>query len=150
MITAIEEFQDPLVLMESLKDYQGPRLVAILDEKGSDRQNLIAVMRLYAELTSAESHFPRNHALLTIYEKSSLPEYVGMTAEKGRVLHIRNGVSHETVASLQLAGTESQETLKRNVAQFRKIVNAFKEKNKINYSGVHRRDGVRLRRPDPG
>ena len=108
--------------------------MSILDEKGNDGQNLLAVMELYAPVTYPGKGQRRNHVLITVYEKSSLPEYVGMTAEKGRVLHIRNGVSHETVASLQLAGTESQETLKRNVAQFRKIVNAFKEKNKINYS----------------
>ena len=93
--------------MESLKDYQEPRLVSILDEKGNDGQNLLAVMELYAPVTYPGKGQRRNHVLITVYEKSSLPEYVGMTAEKGRVLHIRNGVSHETVASLQLAGTES-------------------------------------------
>lgn len=134
IISAIEQFQDPLAIMESLKDYKEPRLVAILNEKGNDGQNLIAVMRLYADLVSAESHNPRNHVLLTIYEKSSLPEYVGLTAEKGRILHIKNGVSKETVASLQLAGTESSETLKKNVTQFNKKVKDFKLQKKILYS----------------
>ena len=119
--------------MESLKDFNEPRLVALLDEKGNDGQNLIAVMELYADRTTTEASTPRNHVLITIYEKSGLPYYIEQTTKKNRLLHIRNGVSPETVASLQLAGTESEETLKKNVARFNKKVKEFREKNKINY-----------------
>ena len=33
---------------DGLKDFNEPRLVAILDEKGNDGQNLLAVMELYS------------------------------------------------------------------------------------------------------
>lgn len=72
--------------------------------------------------------------LITIYEKSSLPDYIEKTVDKGRVMHIKNGVSSDTLASLQLAGNISKETLNKGVSRFNKKVNAFKEKNKINYS----------------
>ena len=134
IISAIEQVQDPIAIMESLKDYKEPRLVAILDEKGNDGNNLLAVLEIYTDKTTPISKNPRNHVLFTIYEKSNLPEYIKLTADKKRVLYIKKGTSRETVASLQLAGTESQEILNKNIAEFKKKVKAFKEKNKIYYS----------------
>ena len=49
-------------------------------------------------------------------------------------MHIKNGVSSDTLASLQLAGNISEETLKKNVARFNKKIKDFKAKNKIFYS----------------
>ena len=134
IINAIEQFQDPLVIMESLKDYEQPRLVAILDEKGNDRQNLIAVMELYAPVAYPGKAQRRNHVLITIYEKNSLPDYIEKTVDKGRILHKKEGLHQTRQAGLQLAGAVSKETLKKNVAQFNKKVKAFKEKNDIRYS----------------
>ena len=134
IIRAIEQFQDPILLMESLKDYKEPRLVAILDEKGNDRQNLMAVLELYASATYPGKGQRRNHVLITVYEKSGLPDYIGATVEKNRLLYIRKRAPSDTAASLQLAGAVSKETLKKNVARFNKKVKEFKEKNKINYS----------------
>lgn len=134
IINAIEQFQDPLVIMESLKDYNEPRLVAVLDEKGNDGQNLIAVLELYSAQPAYGVPRDRNHVLITIYEKNSLPDYIGKTMNKGRIMHIKNGVSSDTLASLQLAGNISEETLRKNVARFNKKVKDFKAKNKIFYS----------------
>ena len=134
VINAIEQFQDPLAIMESLKDYDEPRLVAILDEKGNDGQNLMAVMELYAPLRPHGVSQLRNHVLITIYEKSSLPDYIEKTVDKGRVLHKKEGSHLTRQADLQLVGEMSNETLKKNVAQFNKKVKAFKEKNGIQYS----------------
>ena len=47
--------------------------------------------------------------LITIYEKSSLPDYIEKTANKGRILHIREGLPANKLASLQLAGKISKE-----------------------------------------
>ena len=134
VINAIEQFQDPMVIMESLKDFKEPRLVAILEEKGNDGENLIAVLELYSKQRAYGSEKEYSHVLITIYEKSSLPDYVGKTVEKGRVMHIKNGLPSDTLARLQLSGDISKETLKKNVAQFNKKVKAFKEKNNIQYS----------------
>ena len=71
--------------------------------------------------------------MFTIYEKSSLPDYVKATAEKNRILYIRKGASSDTEASLQLAGAISKETLTNNLALFNKKVNAFREKENIDY-----------------
>ena len=134
VINAIEQFQDPMVIMESLKDFKEPRLVAILDEKGNDGQNLLAVLELYSEQPAYGVKQNRNHVLITIYEKNSLPDYIEKTVDKGRIMHIKNGISSDTLASLQLAGNISKEILKKNVAQFNKKVKEFKEQNKIYYS----------------
>lgn len=134
IINAIEQFQDPLVIMESLKDYDEPRLVAILDENGNDGQNLMAVMELYAPVAYPGKAQRRNHVLITIYEKNSLPDYIEKTIDKGRILHIKEGLHQTRQAGLQLAGAVSKETLKKNVARFNKKVKAFKEKNNIQYS----------------
>ena len=119
--------------MESLKDYKEPRLVSVLDEKGNDGQNLLAVMELYADKTPYGISQERNHVLITIYEKNSLADYAKATVDKYRVLYIRKGASADTEASLQLAGAISNETLKRNVAQFNKKVKAFNQANMITY-----------------
>lgn len=137
LINAIEQIQDPLVIMESLNDFKEPRLVMILDEKGNDKQNLIAVMELYAEKTSSETNQRRNHVLITIYEKRDLADYVGKTAKSKRVLYINEKAPAETVANLQLVGTVSTDTLNNNIRNFNKKVKAFKEKNKINYQRKH-------------
>ncbi|MBP3634065.1 MAG: hypothetical protein J6J43_05790 [Oscillospiraceae bacterium] len=136
VIEAILQSQDPMVLMESLKDYESPRLVAIVEEKGKDGLPLIVVTELYAKRTAFGEQQDRNHVLITVYEKTGLPDYVKNTLEKGRILHIKEGLSADTQASLQLAGGISEEVLKQNVAQFNKKIKAFKEKNKINYSAA--------------
>ena len=133
VINAIEQFQDPLLIMESLKDFNEPRLVALLDEKGNDGQNLMAVLELYAPVAYPGVNQRRNHVLMTIYEKNSLPDYIEKTVEKGRILHIKEGLRQTRQASVQLAGAVSEETLKKNVARFNKKVKVFKEQNKINY-----------------
>ena len=117
IINAIEQFQDPLLLMESLKDFNEPRLVALLDEKGNDSQNLIAVLELYSPIRAHGSQNMRSHVLMTIYEKDSLPDYIEKTVEKGRLLHMRKGPPELRQAGLQLAGAVSEETLKKNVAE---------------------------------
>ena len=134
IINAIEQFQDPLVIMESLKDFDEPRLVAILDETGKDGQNLLAVMELYAPRTYPGSNQRRNHVLITIYEKDSLPDYIEKTVNKDRILHKKEGLHQKRQAGLQLAGAVTEETLKKNIARFNKKVNAFKLQNKIDYS----------------
>ena len=134
IISAIDQFQNPIAIMESLKDYREPRLVAILDEKGTDGQHLLTVMELYSEKRAFGVSQLRNYVLITIYEKSSLPEYIGLTAEKERVLHIRKGNPSDKLASLQLTGKISDESLEKNIARFNKKVKAFKEANKIQYS----------------
>ena len=134
VINAIEQFQDPLVIMESLKDFKEPRLVAILDEKGNDGENLIAVLELYSEQRPHGVSQKRNHVLITIYEKTSLPDYIEKTGDKDRILHIRKGSSQISQAGLQLAGEISEKILKKNVSRFNKKVKAFKEKNNIQYS----------------
>lgn len=141
IITAIEQFQDPLVIMESLKDFKEPRLVAVLDEKGNDGENLIAVLELYAPLRPHGASQLRNHVLITIYEKNSLPGYIEETVDKDRVLYKKEGSRLTSQAGLQLAGEMSNETLKRNVARFNKKVKAYKEENKIYYSG-HETDDI--------
>lgn len=134
VINAIEQFQDPLVIMESLKDFSEPRLVAILEEKGNDGENLIAVMELYAPIAYPGKNQRRNHVLITIYEKNSLPDYIDKTAYKDRILYKKEGLRQTRQADLQLVGAVSEETLKKNVARYNKKVKDFKEKNKINYS----------------
>ena len=136
VINAIMQSQNPVVLMESLKDYESPRLVSVVEETGHDGKNLIVVTELYADQMVFGEKQPRNHVLITVYEKRSLPDYVEKTLKKGRVLHIKKGLSPDTQASLQLAGGISEEVLKKNLAQFNKKVKAFKEEKKIDYSVV--------------
>ena len=142
VINAIEQFQDPLIIMESLKDFNEPRLVAVLDEKGNDGQNLMAVMELYAPRRPHGVSQLRNHVLITIYEKNSLPEYIEKTVDKGRILHKKEGSQLTSQAGLQLAGEMSSETLKKNVARFNKKVKDFKAQNKISYSDRAYMDAV--------
>lgn len=89
VINAIEQFQDPLAIMESLKDFKEPRLVAILEETGNDGENLIAVLELYSEQRAHGVSQKRNHVLITIYEKNSLPNYIEKTGDKNRMLYIK-------------------------------------------------------------
>ena len=44
-------------------------------------------------------------------EKMSLPDYVKKTLNNGRIMQIKNRVSSNTLASLQLAGNIPKETL---------------------------------------
>lgn len=134
IINAIEQFQDPIAIMESLKNFREPRLVAILDEKGTDGKNLIAVLELYSKQRPQGVSQKHNHVLITIYEKSSLPDYIEKTADKDRVLYIKEGSRQISQAGLQLAGEISKETLKKNVSRFNKKVKDFKAENKILYS----------------
>lgn len=134
IISAIEQFQDPLVIMESLKDFNEPRLVAILDEEGNDGENLIAVMELYAPIAYPGKNQRRNHVLITIYEKNSLPDYIEKTVDKDRILYKKEGLRQTRQADLQLVGAVSKEALEKNVSRFNKKVKAFKEENKIYYS----------------
>ena len=76
----------------------------------------------------------RNHVLITIYEKSSLSDYIEKTVDKGRILHKKEGLHQTRQAGLQLAGAVSEETLNKKVAQFNKKVKEFKKENNINYS----------------
>lgn len=133
IINAIEQFQDPLLVMESLKDFNEPRLVALLEEKGNDGQNLIAVLELYSPIRAYGSPNLRSHVLMTIYEKNSLPDYIEKTVDKGRILHKKQGLHQIRQADLQLVGDVPEETLKKNVARFNKKVKAFKEQNNISY-----------------
>ena len=128
--------------MESLKDFGEPRLVAILEEKGNDEQNLIAVMELYAPIAYPGKNQRRNHVLITIYEKASLPDYIEKTGDKDRILYIKEGFQQTRQADLQLVGAVSKETLSRNVAQFNKKVKAFKDKNRFWVLNVVRRKGL--------
>ena len=112
---------------DGLKDFNEPRLVAILDEKGNDGQNLLAVMELYAPISYPGKNQRRNHVLITIYEKNSLPDYIEKTVDKGRILHKKEGLYQTRQAGLQLAGAVYEETLKKNVAGFNKKVKDFKE-----------------------
>lgn len=83
-----------------MKDFNEPRLVAILDEKGNDGQNLLAVMELYAPISYPGKNQRRNHVLITIYEKNSLPDYIEKTVDKGRILHKKKGfIKHGKPAS---------------------------------------------------
>ncbi len=137
LINAIEQIQDPLVIMESLKNYETLRLVALLEEKGHGEIPLIAVMTLYDEKVAFGESRGRNHVLLTIYEKNSLSDYIEKTRNESRILHIKKGVSEDALADFQLVGNVSKETLNNNIRNFNKKVKAFKEKYKINYERKH-------------
>lgn len=58
---------------------------------GHEGRHRIAVLELYSKERAYGSPKERSHVLITIYEKNSLPDYIEKTADKDRILHIKEG-----------------------------------------------------------
>lgn len=129
---AIKSIEHPLAIMDADKSGQRKnlRVAMILKPEGFEK-SLFGVIELYDYKQIGTRPQQRVHALLSIYDKESAPNYVKTALENDRVLYIDKEQDLTFTPALQLRNSLSDSALKKNLARFNKKVNKFKEENRI-------------------
>ena len=129
---AIESVAKPIVIMDADKsgDRKNLRIAMLLKPEGS-LDVLFGVIELYSRKSVGGADHQRTHALLTIYDKKTAPDYVKSAVENERVLYIDKEQSLRGNPVVQFHGDIKESALRKNLAHFNQKVKQFKESNRI-------------------
>ncbi len=143
-VNAILSIKDPVLTIGETSKRGNPALFMILDQNGENRAPLSAGFEFYANQAINKSFERKPHIVLTISERAwnrsgirdGYSEIVQKAIDADRVLQFNKEKEGNlsVMAHTVSMGDITESSLKKNVAQFRKEVNAIKEKNRINYS----------------
>ncbi|MBR3136558.1 MAG: hypothetical protein IKG32_06085 [Clostridia bacterium] len=143
-IDAILSIKDPVLTIGETSKRGNPSMLMILNQNGENGAPLYAGLELYANHDINGSFDRRPHIVLTIAERGwtgsegrdGYSEIIQKAIESGRVLQFdkeKEGTP-SVIAHTVSMGNITAASLNKNVAQFKKEVNSFKEKNSIRYS----------------
>ena len=140
---ALLSIKHPIAMMYETAE-STPVIRAILDEKGKNGAPLYAWIRFYANEAIKGQFEQRPHMVATIAER----DIEGAGNRDGHAEILEKAIRGKRLLSLDKekwnllpvnarnssTGIVTERFLNKNIAQFKKGVNAFKEKNRINYS----------------
>ena len=145
MTRALLSIDDPTMVIETKTKEGNPAVLMVLNEFGNNGAPLYAILSFYSSRGINGEFSVKPHIVLTIAERnytengsgrSGYDEIIKNAIEDGRVLDYnekrRDDLS--VIAKPTRLGNITKSSLEKSIAQFRKKVNTFKEKNKISYS----------------
>ena len=132
-VEAIDAIKNPIEIYDGTGRKKGanPRIVSLINTKKSG--TLLAVIEFYKDEQVYNGDGRRTHALLTIYGKDNLHDYINAIQKNNKVLDINNEQSHSST-TVQSGSNLSETVLKQNIAQFNQYVNKWKTNRNIAYS----------------
>lgn len=152
MTDALLSIEHPVMTIDDTRKEGNPQVVMMLDVQGNNNAPLYAVLSFYSDQPINGRFERKPHIVLTVAEKTFLEsdgygsweETVRRAIEDGRVLDFdknkRTGLS--VIAQRTRLGNITEGSLAESISQFRKKINAFKQKNKISYSRKTTSGGV--------
>lgn len=110
-VEAIDAIKNPIEIYDGIGSKKGanPRIVSLINTKKSG--TLLAVIEFYKDEQVYNGDGRRTHALLTIYEKDNLHDYINAIQKNNKVLDINNEQSHSN------NNRPIREQLERNCSQ---------------------------------
>ena len=145
MTRAILSINNPIMTISTKTKDGNPAVIMMLDEYGTNKAPLYAVLSFYANKGINGDWSQRPHIVLTIAERNytekdggrvGYDEIIKNAIKDGRVLDFdekkRDDLS--VIANTAGIGNITKSSLDRNITYFKKEVKAFKEKNNILYS----------------
>ena len=146
-IDAIMALENPALVIDDSEGKENPQIVMVLPVTGKMGTPLVAAIGFYENEPINGKLSRRPHITLSIYEKlegvknrngetyKSLAEFVDDAVENGKVIGYNKEISDglPVIAKRSRLGNITESSLNNNLSQFRKNVNDFKKKNKINY-----------------
>lgn len=146
-IDAIMALENPALVIDDSEGKENPQIVMVLPVTGKMGTPLVAAIGFYENEPINGKLSRRPHITLSIYEKlegvknrngetyKSLAEFVDDAVENGKVIGYNKEISDglPVIAQRSWLGNITESSLNNNLSQFRKNVNDFKKKNKINY-----------------
>jgi len=143
-VDAVLSIKDPVLTIGETSKRGNPSLLMILNQNGENGAPLYAGLEFYANHDINGSFDRRPHIVLTIAERGwsgsegrdGYSEIIQKAIDSGRVLQYdkeKEGTL-SVIAHTVSMGNITAASLNKNVSQFKKEVNSFKEKNGIRYS----------------
>ena len=145
MTEAILSLNEPIMTVR-VKSHDGnPTVVMMLPVEGDNGVPLYAVLSFYSD-KKINGRFERKpHIVLTVSPREYFEsegarkgwaEFISEAVKDNRVLDYnkKGGYDLSVIAQQARLGDITEASLKSSIAQFRKDVNTFREKNKISYS----------------
>ena len=148
---AIMSLENPILSIATQSKKNNPAVAMILPVKGKNGIPLYSVMSFYSSMSVNGDFSTKPHVVLSIYEtdmvkesndeakksrNKSLEEIVEQAVKDGKVIDfdkkMRDTLS--VIAEQARLGDITETSLANSLAQFRKEIKTFKEKNKISYS----------------
>ena len=146
MVEAIMALEYPSIVISDQMKAGNPALSLILPVFGDNDAPIHAAVSFDEDTDINGSLAKRPHVAVTFYEHPydqpagsryrGLVEIVQKAIDEGKVLSVDKKIRADQPVMTERTslGNIARSSLEKNVAQFRKEVNAFKEKNRINYS----------------
>ena len=130
---AIDALDNPSVIMDARSNGKkaNPRIAMVIDTKTNGQ--LLAVIDFYSDQRVVDDDGRRTHALLTIYGKDGIEEYVNKANDTGKILYINDKQGHSG-ATVQFGSDQSSPAVDNNLIQFNEYVKRWKENRDIRYS----------------
>ena len=143
-IKAVLSIKNPIITMGETSKRGNPAMAMLLDVTGKNGAPLYAGFEFYANRAINGSFERRPHIVLTISERNwtkagirdGYAEMIQKAIDTRKVLQFdkeKKG-NLSVIAHAVNMGNITASALNINVAQFKKEVNAFRQKNRINYS----------------
>ena len=143
MTNAIMALENPIMTIASKTKTGNPAVIMLLPVEGKNKAPLYAVLSFYSNKSINGDYSRKPHVVLTVAERN----YIEDGGRAGLVDVIDNAVNENRVISFNKKmrehlsvntkatslGIITEKSLADNLAQFRKEINSFREKNKINY-----------------
>lgn len=146
-VQAIMALENPALTIKDTRDGSNPEIVMVLPVIGEEGSPLVAAIGFYENQPVNGSFKIKPHITLSIYEKlegiknergetyKDLATFIDDAVNANKVISYDKEMSDSlpVIAKRSRLGNITASSLNDNVAQFRKEVNDFREKNKINY-----------------
>lgn len=144
MQDAILALESPIMAIADSTDKENPKIVMILPVEGNNDAPLYAAMSFYDDQPINGSFARKPHLVLTVAERGfesgdghdGYVDVVNEALKKGRILSLdreKMRAYMPVIAGLTRVGNIADSALADNIARFRKEINAFREKNHIDY-----------------
>ena len=144
MIDAILSLENPIMTIADSEEFGNPEIVMVLPVCGNNDSPLYAALSFYSNTHIKGKWTKKPHIVLTISERGMIAEggYDGHLEVINKAIESGNVLSYDkqkmrdylsVIANHTRVGNITSRTLTESVAQFRKFVNKFREKNHIDY-----------------
>lgn len=145
MIEAIMSINDPIMMIEDKTPDGNPAVFMVLNVLDDDGTPLYASLSFYADRTINGRFEKRPHIVLTISprpfwsqggSRDGYAELIAKAVEEKRILSYdkEKGSVLSVIAQHARLGNITEASLNDSISRFKRFVNDFKQKNKINYS----------------
>ena len=141
---AILKINDPIMAIQIKMEDGSPGIKFILPEMGKNEVPLYAVVSFYSKRKNNGSYKIKPHIIRSVAEQDwfgvdgyeGLAEVVESAVREKRVLYYDKNKRAllSVIANQARVGNITEKLCMRSVSQFKKYVNEYKAKNKINYS----------------